>query len=170
LIFATAGWSERYRHLAASLPEHSLRQDFNLFVGAMAPRVLEAGSDPVVLRHALEDAWLHERVQRRWQHFVLSLGETACEAWVERLGKNKPAGAQARRTCQIWVWAAEQATEGWALAQGGQAARVDAAQPRVVAPASSPQGQSGQSGAAAQRLATAGKPAKNKSATTVASV
>jgi hypothetical protein len=68
------------RHVAASspqwLPAHTLRHDFNLlFVGAFAPRVLEAGREPRALRQALEDAWLHERVQRRWQHLALSLGE-----------------------------------------------------------------------------------------------
>ena len=89
-FFATAGWSARCAALARLLPEHTLRHDFNLFVGAMAPRVLESSSDPVSRRIALEDAWLHERVQRRWQHLLLSLGEDgACallaRAAVERL-------------------------------------------------------------------------------------
>lgn len=75
MIFVRAGWSTRCRALAALLPAHALRLDFNLFVGAMAPRILEAGRDAVAVQQALEDAWLHERVLRRWQHFVLSLGE-----------------------------------------------------------------------------------------------
>ncbi len=82
--FTTAGWAKRCRQLASSLPEHSLRHDFNLFVGAMAPRVLEAGHDVAAVRAALEDAWLQERVQRRWQHLVLSLGEAGCAALLER--------------------------------------------------------------------------------------
>ncbi|MFN8892288.1 MAG: hypothetical protein ACK5Y8_00790, partial [Betaproteobacteria bacterium] len=73
--FAAPGWAARCAAIAALLPAHTLRHDFNLFVGAMAPRVLAAPADGPGLRDALEDAWLHERVQRRWQHFVLSLGE-----------------------------------------------------------------------------------------------
>lgn len=80
LQFATKGWSARARALGAMLPAHTLRHDFNLFVSALAPRVLEAGSEPQTVRRALEDAWLNERVQRRWQHFVLSLGEARTEA------------------------------------------------------------------------------------------
>jgi hypothetical protein len=78
-LFLRPGWSTRARALAALLPAHTLRHDFNLFLGAMAPRVLEAGDRTAQLRAALEDAWLHERVQRRWQHFVLGLGEAACD-------------------------------------------------------------------------------------------
>lgn len=82
--FTAGGWAERCRRLASSLPEHSLRHDFNLFVGAMAPRVLEAGNDGAAVRAALEDAWLQERVLRRWQHLVFSLGEAGCAALLER--------------------------------------------------------------------------------------
>jgi hypothetical protein len=83
MLFAASGWSARCRALNALLPVHELRLDFNLFVGAMAPRVLEAGRDSAAVRRALEDAWLQERVQRRWQHFVLSLGEVATERLLE---------------------------------------------------------------------------------------
>ena len=83
-MFTSKGWSARCRALAALLPAHTLRHDFNLFVGAMAPRVLEAGSEPGALRLALEDAWLLGRVQRRWQHLVLSLGESATADLLER--------------------------------------------------------------------------------------
>jgi len=116
--FLTPGWSARTRELAAMLPEHTLRHDFNLFVGAIAPRVLEAGGDPVRLRQALEDAWLNERVMRRWQHFVLSLGEAGTTAMLERAAA---AGLAGVRTL---THAPEQATEGWALPQGGRVARM----------------------------------------------
>lgn len=82
--FTAPGWAERCRAIAAMLPEHTLRHDFNLFVGALAPRVVEAGQDPAALRTAIEDAWLQERVLRRWQHFVLSLGAAGTEALLER--------------------------------------------------------------------------------------
>ncbi len=117
LQFTTPGWSARTRALAALLPEHTLRHDFNLFIGALAPRVLEAGSEPGDIRRALEDAWLHERVQRRWQHFVLSLGEAATEALLERASAEGLAGV---RTLNH---APGQATEGWAPRQGGRTPR-----------------------------------------------
>jgi hypothetical protein len=83
--FMAPGWAERCRAVAAMLPEHTLRHDFNLFLGALAPRVIEAGSgDSTALRAALENAWLSERVQRRWQHLVLSLGSAATESLLER--------------------------------------------------------------------------------------
>jgi hypothetical protein len=115
LQFTTPGWSARTRALAALLPEHTVRHDFNLFIGALAPRVLEAGPDTARLRRALEDAWLHERVQRRWQHFVLSLGEAATAALLERATAD---GLAAVRTVNHPL---EQATDGWALAEGGRA-------------------------------------------------
>ncbi len=115
-LFARPGWSARARALATMLPEHTVRHDFNLFVGAVAPRVLEAGTGAGELRLALEDAWLHERVQRRWQHFILSLGEAATAALLERA---VAAGLAGVRTINH---ATEQATDGWALAACGRAA------------------------------------------------
>ena len=114
LQFATPGFSARTRAVAELLPAHTLRQDFSLFVGALAPRVLEAQASATNPRVALEDAWLNERVQRRWQHFLLSLGEPATEALLDRCATQGLAGV---RTLQH---APEQATEGWALAQGGR--------------------------------------------------
>ena len=123
--FAAAGWSERCRRLAQWLPEHTLRQDFNLFVGAMAPRVLEAGNDPFALRQALEDAWLNERVQRRWQHFALSLGEAATETLLARATEAGLAGVRTLHHGR------EQATDGWALPGTAVAVRESA---RTLAP------------------------------------
>jgi hypothetical protein len=142
-LFVRPGWSARARALAEMLPAHTLRHDFNLFVGAMAPRVLEAGTDANALRPALEDAWLHERVQRRWQHFLLSLGEAAAEALLERAAA---AGLAGVRTLHH---PAERATEGWALPAPSPLQAL--AQPR------------------SQRRApqlTAPRPPKNRSATT----
>lgn len=117
LQFAAPGWSARTRVVADLLPQHTLRQDYNLFVGAIAPRVLEAVAAPV--RQVLEDAWTHERVQRRWQHFVLSLGEAGTAALLDRAAAQGLAGV---RTLQHG--GVEQATDGWALADGGRVARV----------------------------------------------
>jgi hypothetical protein len=109
LQFATPGWSARARALGAMLPAHTLRHDFNLFVAALAPRVLEAGHDAQALRRALEDAWLNERVQRRWQHFVLSLGEAGTESLLERAAEAGLAGVR------LVNHAPQQAIDGWGL-------------------------------------------------------
>jgi hypothetical protein len=93
-FFATTGWSARCAALARMLPEHTLRHDFNLFVGAMAPRVLEASADTDARRVALEDAWLHERVQRRWQHLLLSLGEPGAKQLLSRAAQEQLPGVR----------------------------------------------------------------------------
>ena len=128
LQFARPGWSGRARAIADLLPAHTLRHDFNLFIGAMAPRVVEAEAGTLPLRTALEDAWLNERVQRRWQHVVLSLGEPATLALIERATAHGLAGV---RTVQLET---AQATEGWALHAGGQADWAVAAPAKAAAP------------------------------------
>lgn len=107
--FAAPGWSTRCLALAQRLPAHTLRQDFNLFVGAMAPRVLEADQAPRARRLALEDAWLHERVQRRWQHFILSLGAQGTQALLDAATDMKWPGLH------VHAHSAAQATEAWGL-------------------------------------------------------
>ena len=113
-LFLAPGWAARCRQFAQLLPAHTLRHDFLLFVGSFAPRVLEAGREPRALRHALEDAWLHERVQRRWQHLALSLGEGATEALLERAAATGLGGRMLHH-------APGQAVEGWALERQGRA-------------------------------------------------
>jgi hypothetical protein len=126
LQFTTPGWSARAREMAGLLPEHTLRHDFNLFVGALVPRLLEAGPGAQDQRRALEDAWLHERVQRRWQHFVLSLGETGVEALLERASAP---GAAAMPTVRSRP---ARTTAGRPPAPGGP--RTCAALPRRLSP------------------------------------
>ena len=144
-LFLRPGWSGRARAIGAMLPAHTLRHDFNLFVGAMAPRVLEAGTDPATLRSALEDAWCHERVQRRWQHFVLTLGETACESLLEQAVRTGLAGVR------LLTHPAEQAVDGWGLPIAQQASQS----PAQAAPAQRAGG-----------AFTPARPPKNRSATT----
>lgn len=121
-LFEAPGWAARCRLLASLLPAHTLRQDFNLFVGAMAPRVLEAGHEPLLRRRALEDAWLQERVQRRWQHLALSLGPAGSESLLDRAVAAGLGGPLLQHE-------AAQAVEGWALAtQGRSPAAAEAGQ------------------------------------------
>jgi hypothetical protein len=128
LLFATPGWSVRVRALADLLPARELRLDFNLFVGALAPRLLEAGAghDGRAARRALEDAWADERLNRRWQQFVLALGEAGVEALLQRAAE---AGLAGQRT--LLHASSAQATEGWQLASRG---RLVSAPRRLVAP------------------------------------
>jgi len=109
LRLAMPDWCAQMGAFAAMLPAHSLRTDFNLWVGALVPRLLEAQALGRNVARALEDAWLGERVQRRWQHFVLSLGEPAFEPLVRRLSAQKIG----RRT--IEHLSRDQALDGWSI-------------------------------------------------------
>lgn len=125
-LFAAPGWSARVRDLAARLPSAEARHDFHLFVGAFAVRLPAADADATTVRRALEDAWGCARVLRRWQGFVLGLGEAA----VERLAEGTAAaGLSGVRTL---VHAPEAATEAWSLASRG---RVTAVRRRADTPA-----------------------------------
>jgi hypothetical protein len=99
LQFASPGWAARLRRLAATLTDPAQRHDLHLLVGALAPRVLEAETaarseqrPQPAWREMLEDAWLHERVLRRWQAWVLGLGEAGAHRMLQRL---QQIGAQA---------------------------------------------------------------------------
>ncbi|MDT9001595.1 hypothetical protein RQP53_20125 [Paucibacter sp. APW11] len=112
---ATPGWSARLARLEALLPSDALRADFNRFVLALAPRVLQAQQLIKMheIRWALEDAWGHELVQKRWAKFALQLTAAQAEALVQR--------AAAKRLSPVHVQQHGQqlATEGWALERGG---------------------------------------------------
>jgi hypothetical protein len=123
LQFSTPGWSARVRAIAKLLPQAGgaaeLRQDFNLFVGALVPRLLEAGAghDSRATRRALEDAWADERLNRRWQQFVMSLGEAGVESLLQRAAGSDAAGLAGVHTL---MHATAAATEGWSLASRGR--------------------------------------------------
>jgi len=124
LQFCAPGWGERLRRIADLLPEHSLRHDFNLFVGALVPRVLQAQALQLDLRRTLEDAWTAERVMRRWQHFALSLGEAGCDALLARVAETPLPG-------RVTLWhEPAQAVEGWGLEAPAPRAPLPAAEPR----------------------------------------
>ncbi len=129
LVLSGSDWCARAGEVAALLPAHGLRTDFNLWLGAIAPRLLAARSEGREVTQALEDAWLGERVQRRWQHLALTLGERACEQLVRRLAGTRLPGKRTE-----WLHTA-QAMEGWASAEAGAPQRPDAA---ALAPAALP--------------------------------
>ena len=102
--FAEAPWSLRVRVLGESLAAADRRHDFHLFIGAYAPRLLEAGAHPdrATLARVLEDAWADARVQRRWTRFVLALGEPALLAWLGRIeGVSTPRPTPAPRRSAV---------------------------------------------------------------------
>ncbi len=105
----------RLRALTARLPSEPLRADFHRFVGALLPRLIEArqAADPFVLRHALEDAWADDRVNRRWQSFALQLDEPLIDSLLRQCV------AIARTRTLLHERAT--ATEGWALDTAGHA-------------------------------------------------
>lgn len=125
-------WCPRMGAVAALLPSREQRTDFNLWVGALAPRLLEAQVQGRDAACALEDAWLGERVQRRWQVFVSSLGEPACEELVRRLALQRLPG----RNAILLPW--DQALDGWSLAAPQSCASAlngaTATAPRVSGP------------------------------------
>lgn len=107
---ATPGWSQRLARLEALLPA-ALQADFNRFVLALVPRVLQAGplQQAHEIRWALEDAWSHALVQRRWTQFAGGLDAALAEQLVQR--------AAARQLSPVLVQQHElsHATEGWGL-------------------------------------------------------
>lgn len=112
---AKPGWSQRLARIEALLPDELLKVDFNRFVMALVPRVLNAGS--LVLAHeirwALEDAWSDALVQKRWARFALQLSPAQAETLVQR------AAAKRLSTTHVQQHALPRATEGWALERRG---------------------------------------------------
>lgn len=119
LRLQASGWSRRARAVADLLPRPELRHDFNLFVGALAARLMSiAGNvDARGLRWAQEDAWADGRVQRRWAQFIVQMSAVESEALLHRLADGGLAGVEGVR----WlVHDAAAATEGWSLPTRGK--------------------------------------------------
>jgi hypothetical protein len=97
--------------VADLLPRPELRHDFNLFVGALAARLMSIPGDigPRDLRWAQEDAWADGRVQRRWAQFVVQMSQAESEALLQRLADSGLAGVR------VLVHEPASATEGWSL-------------------------------------------------------
>lgn len=119
LRLQAAGWSRRARAVADMLPRPELRHDFNLFVGALAARLMGIASDADAraLRWAQEDAWACARVQRRWAQLAVQMSAAECEALVQRIAATELGGVK------LLVHEPAQATEGWALPTRGRLLR-----------------------------------------------
>jgi hypothetical protein len=86
-ILRLPGWSRRAAAIADQLPRPELRHDFNLFVGALAARLMEIPLDADARESdwAMADAWADARVQRRWAQFAIQLDGPACRALLARV-------------------------------------------------------------------------------------
>lgn len=140
--FAQTDWRVRTARLCALLPGKSVRRDFDVFINAMLPRVLEARprADAHAMRWALEDAWRNALVLRCWKRLALQLDAAQAERIVLR--------AHALRLCDGSAVATslEQATEGWGLAQRGY---VSARGATALPPPRRPRPAPGRTGASA---------------------
>jgi hypothetical protein len=133
LRLQAAGWSRRARAVADLLPRPTLRHDFNLFVGALAARLMSipealTGSD---LRWAQEDAWTDGRVQRRWAQFAIQLTADESESLLARLADAGLGGVR------LMVHAGAAATDGWSLPTQGRLLQPVRSHRRGTVPASS---------------------------------
>jgi hypothetical protein len=119
LQLAQPQWSQRLGRIEALFDALGLRQDYNLFIHTLIPRLLAAQvrDDPLRTRWALEDAWSHEALNRRWQRLALRLDADASQTLIGRMvarGLVPQGGVLAHAS-------SEQATEGWALERQGYA-------------------------------------------------
>jgi hypothetical protein len=134
LQFATPGCGERMCALGDQLRTSELRQDFALWVGALMPRAVEAQAQPQQRASglALEDAWLVERVLRRWHQFALALGEAGVAQLLAHALALPLPGRVALEHGE------GQAVDGWSLASDGRLSGAGA--PRQPGPDSARHG------------------------------
>jgi hypothetical protein len=145
--FGRDGWSTRIARIEALLPGKPLRRDFQRFVHALLPRVLEAGRDldGRARTWALEDAWRNPLVLRCWMRFARQIDAALCEKVVLRAAALRVAPGLVQPFDDV-----RQATEGWALDSAGYVARRPAPprrhqanQPSSATLSLAPQGHSG---------------------------
>ena len=104
------GYARRLADVSACLPQPVQRRRLSLLMSALLARRLEQGwsASSQQARYALEEAWGHPAVLRRWQDLMQCLDAPSCERWVRRV-----MARQAAHPLLRWM-DAERATEGWA--------------------------------------------------------
>jgi hypothetical protein len=97
--------------VASLMPSADARRSYFLFMNAMLARRLAAGwaADRNRLRMALEDAWAHPVIERRWEQLALRLRRADCERIVRLAAQRGLLGSGVR-----WL-DDDAATEGWAV-------------------------------------------------------
>ena len=93
LQLAVAGWGQRARGIAESLPV-ALRNEFNLFFNSLLAQALRQTQGPAKaeMRDALSSAWGDEVVMRRWGRFTALVDAELAETLVERLTREPMPG------------------------------------------------------------------------------
>ena len=109
------GWSQRIARFEPLLPGKPAQRAFQMFFHALLPRVLEAGRNeaPEQARWAVEDAWRHALVMKRWSAFARLISPAQCEAVLTR------AAAKRLALQRVEQLDAAAATEGWNLESRG---------------------------------------------------
>lgn len=125
-LLARPGWTPHLRRWAARLGDTPARHELHRLAVALLARLLpcKAGPGEPANRHAMEDAWACERVQRHWLRFAQGLNEAQMRALL--------ADAQAAgwaKGCAVWPSRAR-ATEGWALGSEGRRVQAGPLSPR----------------------------------------
>ena len=117
LQFTWPGHGRRCTALAALMPTAEAKQAFHPFMLTLLARRVAAGAAAGVVdeRRIVEETWRDPLVNRRWQRLALRLTADDCER-ISRLAAER--GLAGSGLC--WL-AAEQSTEGWALASAGLA-------------------------------------------------
>ncbi|MEW6704265.1 MAG: hypothetical protein AB1430_05395 [Pseudomonadota bacterium] len=131
LLFTRPAYARNMADLAAVMPSSAARQTYQVFMHTLLARRVAAGpmADGPALRRAMEEAWQHPLVQRRWQRLALSLSMGECEHIVQYAGRRKLAG-------DSWQWLSRAAaTEGWALESQG---RIEEAAVTIATPVQHP--------------------------------
>lgn len=110
-LFLGEGYARRMTAVASLLPNADARRSYYLFMNAMLARRLAAGwaADRNRLRMALEDAWAHPVIERRWEQLALRLRRADCERIVRLAAQRGLLGGGFR-----WL-DDDAATEGWAV-------------------------------------------------------
>ena len=108
-LFAGGAYARRMTALGTLMPDAASRRAYATLMSTLLARRLEsewaAGREQV--RQALEDAWLHPTVQRRWAELMGHLAGPPCARIVRRAVERGLAAGRAR-----WL-EPERAVEGW---------------------------------------------------------
>ena len=128
-LFTGEAYARRMTALGALMPDADARRCYFLFMNAMLARRLGVGwaADRQRVRMALEDAWCHPVIQRRWEQLALRLRRAECERIV-RLAAQRGLGGHG------WRWLDDDAaTEGWSAPARTDGPRSGAARALPVA-------------------------------------
>jgi len=123
--FGGPAFGRRIGELAALMPNADARRQYAILMNTLLARRLSVGwaADRPTVRRALEDAWAHPLVRRRWEQLALRLTRDDCGRIVRLAAQRGLAGSGLR-----WIDDAR-AVDGWRLESRGRAEAADIDQP-----------------------------------------